>query len=169
LDGKEISNDQRNLSQRKRKRIKIRKIQNILVPRQAKIDVNVNDGKWNYVKENKNTNESWGDEMEMMDESLIRIVSRNIGGLRVEIGNMKEDELKSWIVNKEIDICGIQEMGINWENCRGRSTLTERLKFSGWEFSKVVASHNKHCLIGRSQHGGTATFISNNTSLACKW
>ena len=66
----------------------------------------------------------------MMDESLIRIVSRNIGGLRVEIGNMKEDELKSWIVNKEIDICGIQEMGINWANCRGRSTLTERLKFS---------------------------------------
>ena len=55
----------------------------------------------------------WGDKMEDKKEGYIRLMSRNIGGLGIIPGNQKEEELKTWIVNSEVDIIGLQELNIN--------------------------------------------------------
>ena len=62
-------------------------------------------------------------------------------------------------MEKEIDVCGFQEIGINWRNCRGKGSLRERMKYHGWEYSRIVASYNKNCEIGKHQYGGTMTFM----------
>ena len=77
----------------------------------------------------------------------------------MDIGNEKEYELKKWIMEKEIDVCGLQEIGINWRNCRGKGSIRERMKYHGWEYSRMVSSYNKNCEIGRHQYGGTMTFM----------
>ena len=65
----------------------------------------------------------------MSNEDIIRVVSKNIGGLKVICGNEKENELKNWIVENGIDVLGIQEVGINWSNCKGNVSLRNRMKF----------------------------------------
>ena len=118
MDGKGSQDSQRTVSQRKQKRSTQKKIHDTPFPRQAILDVNLDNEKWKYVKNSKDDNKSWGDSLQMMDDGLVRIVSKNIGGLRIENGNSKEYDLKKWITEEDIDILGIQEMGMNWENCR---------------------------------------------------
>ena len=62
-------------------------------------------------------------------------------------------------MEKEIDVCGFQEIGINWRNCRGKGSLRERMKYHGWEYSRIVASYNKNCEIGKHKYCGTMTFM----------
>ena len=98
---------------------------------------------------------SLGDVLGPHTDDIIRIATKNIGGLKVVPGNDKEDELKNWIVKKEIDIVGIQEVNINWKNCRGKHSLAERMKTPAWEFVKTAKAYNKHDIATRSQCGGT--------------
>ena len=66
--------------------------------RQNKIDTLRNNGRWNYVPQCTNRGETWSDDIEMSNEDTIRVVSKNIGELKVICGNEKENELKNWIV-----------------------------------------------------------------------
>ena len=98
----------------------------------------------------------WGDKMEDKKEGYIRLMSRNIGGLGIIPGNQKEEELKTWIVNSEVDIIGLQELNINIMQCRDRERIGERMKTPAWEHYRVTTGHNKH-YSGKKKHlyGGT--------------
>lgn len=74
--------------------------------------------------------------------------------LRVVAGNPKEDELKSWIVNKNIDLIGIQEVNINWNKCNNKYRFSERIRNPAWEFARYSVAFNKHDKKYRHQYGG---------------
>ena len=100
--------------------------------------------------------ESWGDPIDSKWDGYIRLASRNIGGLGIHANNIKEEYLKEWIVNSEIDCIGIQELNLNLRQCTYRDRIQERMKSSAWEFFKMASGYNKHHE-GRQKHlfGGT--------------
>ena len=122
----------------------------------------VNEGTWNMCESSgkEDNNEVWGDSLDIKEDNVIRILTKNIGGLGLGINNDKEEHLKSWIASKQCDIIGIQETNLNWSKCRGRERLTERMKTPAWEFSRISSSHNKHDKEGgKYSYGGTLTLI----------
>ena len=94
-----------------------------------------------------------------IDESCL-----GLGGLKVICGNEKENELKNWIVENEIDVLGIQEVGINWSNCKRNASQRNRMKFHGWEFTRMLSSHNNKCDIVTQQYGGTLTSLNDQVT-----
>lgn len=92
----------------------------------------------------KNKKEFWGDALETKQDGYIRIASRNIGGLGICAGNSKEEHLKQWIVNSEIDCIGIQEHNINIKQYRDKERISERMKSAAWEFFRISTGYNKH-------------------------
>lgn len=65
--------------------------------------------------------------------------------------------MKTWIVNKKIDLIGIQEININWYKCKNKDRFCERMKSSAWECIRYSVAHNKHDLQHRHQFGGCIT------------
>lgn len=100
--------------------------------------------------------EKWGDDSSYKSEGCLRFVSRNIGGLRLSVGNEKELELKQWLTNNSVDCIGIQETNINWLVCGDTEFFSERMKYVGFEFTRTTTSHNKHAGKRKYLHGGTA-------------
>ena len=88
--------------------------------------------------------DSWGDKLMKKKDGFMRLASRNIGGIGVYAGNSKEEELKSWIVNSEFDIFGLQELNLNIKKCRDKERIGERMKTPAWEYYKTSTAHNKH-------------------------
>ena len=100
--------------------------------------------------------DSWGDKMGEKKDGFLRLASRNIGGIGVYAGNSKEEELKTWIVNSEFDIFGLQELNLNVSKCRDRERIGERMKSPAWEFFKTATGHNKHYTGNKKMlYGGT--------------
>ena len=59
--------------------------------------------------------ENCGETFEPKEVNDIRIVSKKINGTRgITLNNYKETWLKQLIVNKYIDILGVQEVNMNW-------------------------------------------------------
>lgn len=101
--------------------------------------------------------EYWGDNLILKQDGKIRFVSKNIQGLGLSAGNPKEDELKSWIVNKNIDVIGIQEPNINWHKCKNKDRFNEHMKGPAWEYLRYSVAYNKHDCTCRHQFGGSIT------------
>ena len=100
--------------------------------------------------------DSWGDKMGEKKDGFLRLASRNIGGIDVYAGNSKEEELKTWIVNSEFDIFGLQELNLNVSKCRDRERIGERMKSPAWEFFNTATGHNKHYTGNKKMlYGGT--------------
>ena len=120
------------------------------------------DGNWNlraaYDRDrNKLEREYWGDALQAKEPNHIRIVSKNIQGLGLTAGNPKEDEIKTWLVNKQIDIIGLQEININWYKCKNKDRFGERMRSPAWEYIRYSVAHNKHDPQHRHQFGGCIT------------
>lgn len=100
--------------------------------------------------------EAWGDPISIKRDGYIRIASRNIGGIGIHAHNTKEEYLKEWIVNSNIDCIGLQELNVNLKQCNYRDRMSERMKCAAWEFYKIATSYNKHH-VGKQKHlfGGT--------------
>ena len=86
--------------------------------------------------------EHWGDKLSAKKDGFIRIASRNIGGLGIHAHNTKEEHLKEWIVNSDIDCIGLQEININVKHCQYRDRISERMKCAAWKFFKVSTGYN---------------------------
>lgn len=119
-------------------------------------------GSWNMeeqylINNNKYNNEFWGDCLTNKSDGCIRVVSKNIQGLGVTAGNSKEDELKSCIVNKSIDLIGIQEPNVNWYKCKNRDRFSERIIGPEWKFVRYSVAFNKHDNKSKQQFGGSIT------------
>ena len=72
----------------------------------------------------------------------------------LQAGNPKEDELKNWIANRNIDVIGIQETNVNWSKCKNQDRFSERIRNPTWEFSRYSVAHNKHNSKYKHQYGG---------------
>ena len=145
------------LSQRQKKRLK-KTSTPLFIEGQSSLSINA-AGSWNLrqcQQENKvkQSREYWGDKLGLKDVDMLRVVSKNIQGLGLQAGNPKEDELKSWIVNKNIDLIGIQEINVNWNKCNNKNRFSERIRNPAWEFARYSVAFNKHDKKYRHQYGG---------------
>ena len=94
-------------------------------------------------------------------DNVVRIVSKQIGGLGVVAGNSKERELKNWMVANEVDCIGIQETNVFWKKCRDKAQFRERMRHHEWDFVRTATSYNKHEFTALNQFGGTAVVATN--------
>ena len=87
-----------------------------------------------------------------------RIDSHNIDCLGLEaIGNQKQNTLKDWIAKKDIDIIGMQEIGISNHMLPKHERIAERIRDYRRSQIRVVAANNKNENIDKFQWGGTTT------------
>ena len=108
------------------------------------------------------SNRIFGEDMTTKaSEDIVRIVSLNANNMRVTSKNYKQDSLKRWIHENDIDIIGIQEVGIATHMIQRRDTLYERMKDLRWTKIKISAANNVHEKISRAQYGGTAVMTFN--------
>ncbi len=85
-----------------------------------------------------------GDAIDEFTYENIRVVSKNIGGIRILVNNHKELSLKDWIKKNSVDLIGIQETNINWSLCLERERPLQRFRSRNWEIFRGSTSHNKH-------------------------
>ena len=78
----------------------------------------------------------WGDRMENVDDDCYRIVSKNIGSLGVRAKSFKEDLLKKWMQEHQIQVTCIQEVNVNWAKIRGKYRIYERFKLKDRLFAR---------------------------------
>ena len=95
-------------------------------------------------RQHNDLTEARGDRLIMKEAGIIRIVSKQIGGLRIVPDNSKEREMKEWMVRNEIDCIGIQETNVYWKKCHDRAQFRERMRHHEWEFVRTATSFNKH-------------------------
>ena len=119
---------------------------------QSQATVNVtNQG---VVLTNTNMVKEWGDSLGIKADDCYRIVSKNIGSLGVRPNSLKEDQLKDWMRNHQIDVTCLQEININWSKVRGKYRIHERFKKKDREEFKLSYAYNKNEIRTTFQRGG---------------
>ena len=151
------SNSRSRPSQRQQKR-EIKKKSKLILEGQSILSV-TEQGTWNVKEQfkldkNKSVQEYWGNKLTNKCDNVIRFVSKNIQGLGLQPGNPKEDELKTWIANKNIDVIGVQETNVNWGKCRNQDRFSERIRNPSWEFARYSVAYNKRSNKYKHQYGG---------------
>ena len=79
---------------------------------------------------NDDDTDHWGDAIIDKPDGTLRIVSKQIGGIGLRSDNSKERELKTWLVEKEVDCVGLQETNIYLGKCRDKEQFRERMRHS---------------------------------------
>ena len=69
-----------------------------------------------------------GDHCEGKNEGCIRIVSQNINSLGLVAGNMKEKNLNEFLMEKSVDVMGIQELNIQWNKVPHKDKIWDRFR-----------------------------------------
>ena len=99
------------------------------------------------------------------DDDIIRAMSININGLPMNKRfNHKADRLREVISRYHLDVVGIQEVKVNWDEFKASNTLGALLR-KGSEPIRSKQLYNKHKTknIGKLQRGGTATVLQGRT------
>ena len=99
--------------------------------------------------------DGWGDPLDNKESGMIRVVSKNICGIKLIKNNQKEIYLKNWIKLREIDILGVQEVNVNWSRMEQEDRALSRMKSMNWTYITGATSHNKHEKRHKFQYGGT--------------
>ena len=87
-----------------------------------------------------------------------QIVSNNIGCLGLEsIANHKQNSFKDWLIQHEVDLVGLQEIGLAQHMLQKHERVAERFRDYRRKQIRVSTSNNKHESIEKFQWGGTAT------------
>lgn len=95
--------------------------------------------------------------MPSKDQNECRIVCDNIGCLGLpSIGNVKQNNLKDWLVRNEVDIVGWQEIGLAQHMLPKHERLAERIRDYRRRQIRVASSNNCYESIERFQWGGTS-------------
>ena len=94
----------------------------------------------------------------------MRIVSKQIGGIGLMADNSKERELKTWMVEKEVDCIGLQETNVYWGKCRDKAQFRESMRHNKWNFVRTATSYNRQEFTAKNQFGGTAMVAVNDVT-----
>ena len=91
----------------------------------------------------------------------LRIVTQNINGLGQISGSLKERNLKEFILDRDIDIMGVQELNVCWAKVQEKNIIWDR--FRHWrEVSQLSVAYNiQDTNKMRYQPGGTAVLSIN--------
>ena len=94
--------------------------------------------------------------------NVYRIGSNNIGCLGLDaIGNTKQNALKDWFSQNEVDIAGWQEIGLAQHMMQKHERLAEHMHDCRRKQIRVSSSNNRYESIERFPWGGTAAIAFN--------
>jgi hypothetical protein len=108
----------------------------------------------------------FGDNISIKSQNskILRIGFQNIGGIPVQIPDIKEDNLRLGITNWDFDIFGIAETNIDWRTMPEDTKLWGRTR-EWWEHLHIsYANNTTFPPISEKQFGGTAIFSLNDTA-----
>ena len=119
-----------------------------------------NHGGWDRQELNR-PEEAVGDGCGGKHKDNIRIVTQNINGIGQIAGSMKERNLKEFILEREIDIMGMQELYVCWAKVQEKNRIWDR--FRHWrEVAQLSVAYNiQEVNKIRHQPGGTAVLSIN--------
>jgi len=104
---------------------------------------------------------SFGDQINLKKENIVRIGFQNIGGFPVRKSKVKEDIIRQGLVKWEFDIFGVAETNLDWRLCKEEDKLPLRTKV-WWEYQHVSWAFNSRSpSFEPRQYGGTAVFSVN--------
>ena len=107
--------------------------------------------------------EAVGDECAFKLSTSLRLMTQNINGLGLIAENIKELAVKELLINKKIDVMGIQETNVCWHKMQNKHKIWDR--FRAWKESgscKVSVAYNTSDTISaKSQYGGTSLITMN--------
>ena len=109
----------------------------------------------------------FGDELKRKrSDETVRIVFQNIRGFGSSEKNVKAENLRQNITDKDIDIMAMAEMNVNWKRVAKRKNLTQMCK-KWFENSKVSTAYNYHQTSNKTnfQPGGSAIISRGSMSL----
>ena len=99
--------------------------------------------------------EAVGDHCGTKVGDCIRIVSQNINGLGQSATSLKDQRLKNFAIDKEVNVLGIQEFNVCWNKVKNTNKVWDR--FRGWKESCNISvafnTFEKNAV--RYQPGGT--------------
>ena len=92
-------------------------------------------------------------------DGTCRIISQNINYIRVwATGSYKTNFLKNLIYNNDVDICGLQEVGLAQHLLPRHDQLAKRMRDYRRDNIRMSSANNKHDDVDKLQYGGTAVF-----------
>ena len=108
------------------------------------------------------SHEYWGHQMGRKTKNHVRICYININGIGVHKKSAKSEEIRQFMVKKNVDVMGLSETNVNWSKVCAKDTLWERTQ-NWFEHRSIAVSYNTKDTTGkrRSQQGGTATLLRN--------
>ena len=102
--------------------------------------------------------EAVGDECALKLSTSLRLMTQNINGFGQFAENIKELAVKELLIEKKIDVMGIQETNVCWHKMQNKHKIWDR--FRGWKecgSCKVSVAYNSiDTISAKSQYGGTS-------------
>ena len=109
-------------------------------------------------------NEDWGAKYYNKPPNTIRVWYTNPNGLGMNPTGTKSHSTFSFLFHKsQADNASLAETNLNWSLLQYNSRLNNRLRSFYREFYSST-SHNRHEKFGKSQRGGTCTFVVNQAT-----
>jgi hypothetical protein len=85
--------------------------------------------------------EEFGSRMTRKPDQTIRIMLHNINRLPIDSRSTKSKQLITYVVNKQIDIALLTEIGLNWRKIHNNDKWFERVR-EAFRYSRSCLAHN---------------------------
>jgi len=107
--------------------------------------------------------EAVGNECAFKLSTSLRLMTQNTNGIGLIAENIKELAVKELLIEKKIDVMGIQEKNVCWHKMRNKHKMWDR--FRGWKecgsCKLAVAYNSSDTIKEKSQYGGTTLITMN--------
>ena len=126
-----------------------------------------NSNTCNYISQTHSEDKlsTFGNGMAPKEDGVIRVASQNVGCLGIHAkANHKQDKLIEWLIKNQIDILGIQEVGVAFHMAPGHEKFHERIRDRRLNKIRTVQANNVNEKIGQFQWGGTAMIATNESA-----
>ena len=110
-------------------------------------------------KRQKWKSQLFGQKLGQKEDGICRIVSHNINCLGLHTNSRyKSDILKEWLLQNNVDVCGLQETGIAQHMLKRHEKIAERMRDHRRDNIRMSSVNNRHESVEKLQFGGTAVF-----------
>ena len=83
-------------------------------------------GRRETVKQRDKKREYWGNKLRKKEPGTVRLLLNNMNGIGAYRGGMKDELLRQFIMEHDVDITCLTEPNVNWGKVRKKDTWFER-------------------------------------------
>ena len=111
------------------------------------------------------TREYWGNKLSKKEPGTVRLLLNNMNGIGAYRGGMKDEAMRQFIMEHDIDIVCLTEPNVNWGKVKKKDSWYDRTG-TWFESRRLAVAYNKSRgrLARRDQYGGTMTMARDRIS-----